>query len=116
MFKYVSEIKSYKLENINIIFIAFQITLVFLIVAYASAKPQLYASLAYNAPLVTAPVATSALISREFHGNTSPYIAAVPYTAAAYTASAPYVAAASPYFAASPYAAAYSYSPSVFLR
>lgn len=92
-----------------------QITLAILIVAYVSAKPQLIAPLAYNAPVVTAPVANGALISREFHGNTSPYVAAVPYTAAAYTvASAPYIAAASPYFAASPYAAAYS--PSVFLR
>lgn len=78
-------------------------------VAYVSAKPQLYSQ------LVATPVTSGALISQTFHGNTSPYVATLPYTATAYTAaSAPLVAAASPYFAATPYAAAYS--PSVLLR
>lgn len=80
------------------LFTLFQITLVALMIAYVSAKPQLYS------PLVTAPVANGALISRTFHGNTSPYVAALPYTAP----SAPIVAVASPYFAA--------YSQSVLLR
>lgn len=55
----------------------------------ACAKPQFIAPVAYSAPIVSAPlVSSSAVVSREFHGNTSPYVA-VPYVAAspyAYTA------------------------------
>lgn len=69
-----------------------QIAVVLLVVAYASAKPTPQ-FVAYNAPLYSAaysaPVATSAVVSREYHGFSAPLIAS-PYTAA-YTA--PYVAA-----------------------
>lgn len=75
---------------------------------------------AYSAPLVS-----SAVVERSFHGNFAPYVAAAspyvasPYVASPYVASpyvaSPYVASpyvASPYVAsryvASPYAAAYS--------
>lgn len=62
-----------------------------MVLVVAFAKPQLIAPVAYSAPLVAAaPYATSAVVSREFHGNTGPFVAAVPF-AAAY--SAPIVAA-----------------------
>lgn len=73
-------------------------------VAYVSAKPTPQ-FVAYNAPLVasaayaTAPFATSAVVSREYHGVSAPLIAA-PYTAAY----------ASPYVAAPAYAAYSAYS------
>ena len=83
-----------------------QIAFVCLIVACVSAKPQFIAApgvapVAYSAPFVAAPAAayaTSAVVSREYHGNSLPYVAA------AY--SAPFVAAPAAY--ASPFAAAYS--------
>ncbi|KAJ6641912.1 hypothetical protein Bhyg_06857 [Pseudolycoriella hygida] len=63
------------------------------VVCHVSAKPAPQ-FVAYNAPLVAstayaAPIATSAVVSREYHGVSAPLIAS-PYTAA-YTA--PYVAA-----------------------
>lgn len=65
---------------------------------YAKPQPQLVAPLAYSAysaPFVAAPVASSAVVSREFHGNTSPYVAAAyPYVASPYIAASPYTAAA----------------------
>lgn len=75
--------------------------------AMVSAKPNFIASplaySAYSAPLVAAPaLATSAVVSREFHGNTSPYVAALPYSA--YSAY-PYASAYSAYPYASPYVA-----------
>ncbi|XP_013116323.2 cuticle protein 16.5 [Stomoxys calcitrans] len=83
------------------------------VLACVAAKPGVVAPLAYNAPVVAAPYAASAVVSQEYHGNfAAPYVAA-PYVAAAspYVAAAsPYVAAASPYvaapYAAAPYAAA----------
>lgn len=78
-----------------------------MVIAYTCAKPQFvapFAYSAYSAPLVS----SSAVVSREFHGNTSPYVAAAyPYAAGSYVAS-PYTAAY-----ASPYAAAYT-SPVLF--
>ncbi|KAM7358429.1 uncharacterized protein ACRADG_003410 [Cochliomyia hominivorax] len=71
------------------------------VIACVAAKPGIVAPLAYTAPL-----ASSAVVSQEYHGNfAAPYVAAAsaPYVAAPYVAS-PYVAAA-PY-AAAPYAAA----------
>lgn len=69
------------------------------VVYHASAKPTPQ-FVAYSAPLVAspyaAPFATSAVVSREYHGVSAPLVAA-PYTAA-YTA--PYVA--SPYAYAAP--------------
>lgn len=83
-----------------------------MVVAIAFAAPEPKAApkpgvLAYSAPLVT-----SAVYERTFHGNLAPF-AAAPYVASPYAApyaAAPYVASpyvASPYVA-SPYAAAYS--------
>lgn len=115
MFKYVSKANGTDACRRKFLYLAvrcinsnsFQIALVFFIFAYASAKPQLITPLAYSTAIETAPFASGALISREFHGNTSPYVATLPYTAAAYTAALPYIAS-------SPYSAAYS--PSVYLR
>lgn len=69
-------------------------------IACVCARPQFIAPVAYSAysaPFVAAaaPVATSAVVSREFHGNTASYLAALPYTAA---------------YVASPYASAYTSS------
>lgn len=79
-----------------------QIVLVAMILVAVSAKPQVIAPVAYNAPLVAPALATSAVVSREFHGNNGPFVAAY---SSPYVAASPYVA--SPYLA-SPYAAAYS--------
>lgn len=76
--------------------------------AAPKAEPGL--AVAYTAPVVaSAPLVTSAVYERSFHGKASPFIAS-PYLASPYVAS-PYVASpyvASPYVAASPYAAAYT--------
>lgn len=50
----------------------------FAMFAMAAAKPQWYSPYAYNSPLV----ASGAVVSREFHGNTAPYVAAYPYSSA----------------------------------
>lgn len=70
-------------------YISFQFTIVmFALVAIAAAKPQWLTYGAYNSPLVASPaLASGAVVSREFHGNTSPYVAALPYSA--YSAYAP---------------------------
>ncbi len=81
-----------------------QIAVVILAIAYhASAKPAPQ-FVAYNSPLIAstayaAPFASSAVVSREYHGVSAPFIAS-PYTAA-YTA---------PYVAAPAYAAYSAYS------
>ncbi|XP_055303736.1 uncharacterized protein LOC129569171 [Sitodiplosis mosellana] len=72
------------------------IAFVFMVVACVCAKPKPDV-IAYSAPVVAAPFASSAVVSREFHGNTAPYVAAYSY---------PYATAyAAPYVAAAPYSA-----------
>lgn len=61
------------------------------VIAVACAKPQIYTPIAYSAPIVAAAplTASSAVVSREFHGNTAPYVAAYPYFASPYAYTAP---------------------------
>ncbi|XP_031636653.1 uncharacterized protein LOC116349389 [Contarinia nasturtii] len=72
------------------------IAFVFMVIACVCAAPKPDV-LTYSAPVVAAPLVTSsAVVSREFHGNTAEYVAAAyPYVS---TYSSPYIAAA-PYSA-----------------
>ncbi|XP_031636605.1 uncharacterized protein LOC116349350 [Contarinia nasturtii] len=74
------------------------IAFVFAVIACVCAAPKPDV-IAYSAPVVAAPfVASSAVVSREFHGNTANYVATYPYVeaySAPYIAAAPYTAYAS---------------------
>lgn len=71
----------------------FKIALVFMLFACVYGKPAPEFITPFGSYVATAPLASSAIVSREYHGNTAPLLAAYAY-------SSPYVVSPAAYTAA----------------